>query len=601
MQIKAQELLKYFTDTFFLAIVEGKNIVRYSGKEYDETKFRTLNAAKCGIYFSVNGFGESRKMADCIKLNGVFGDLDIAKAGDGQTEDNREQKKEKLFNALKKLVCQPNFIITTRNGQQPIWLLEDLEVNDLNKENCRDICNGIIHWSKMFDCLADQVKDVSRILRLPGYFHQKEEPYLIKAIKLHDERFTLEDLYREFPYFSPKIILSEGNVQNDLTGISSLSIKDIAITALAEAGHPGAFFDRTDRIAFPEGVSGAFLGETRNFIGSTSHWCPHGNKITFVAKLLNLTNREAYQWIANKFNITSGKVITPVKPQKINEIIAKRLKQRELERHAPSTGYKFLDDIIVGLIPGHLYCLAAETNAGKTAFCLNITHNLLQNNRKVLYLALEPGETILDYLASIRTDKIFKALTDEDISEEYPNLEILGKKEISDIKTLQATLEKENRYDVIFIDHAGYFVRNTQGAALQEQSNLFKTLATIAEQSNTAIVAICHLRKPSGKSQRTMFDISGSAAIYQDSDEVLLLTRSRIDEEDFNSAFSNVGKLLILKSKSGTGANGSIVLYFSSQKAIIKAENIPMLIVSNGDEVEPESITKDNVEQITFV
>lgn len=602
MQIKAQELLKYFTDTYFLAIVEGKNIVKYSSKEYNEIKLRQLNSDKCGIYFSVNSFGNSRKMDDCIKLNAVFGDLDISKTGDGQSENIREQKKAKLCKALEKLVCKPNFIITTKNGQQPVWLLENIEVTPENKEYCRDICNGIIHWSKMFDCLADQVKDVSRVLRIPGYFHQKEKPYFIKADKLHGEKYCIDDLNREFPYFSPKIILSEGSVQNELPDFSNLDIKDIAIAALAEAGKPGAYFDRTERITFPDGISGAFLGETGDFIGSTSHWCPHGNKITFVAKLLKISNSEAYKWIVDKFNIASGKVITPAKPQKISEIIAKRLKQREFERNAPSTGYKVLDDLIVGFIPGHLYCFTAETNAGKTALSLNFAYNLLQNNRRVLYLALEPGETVLDYLASIRLNKTFRELTDEDIKEEYPNLEILGKKEISDIKTLQATLQKENRYDVIFIDHAGYFVRNTQGAALQEHANLFKTLATIAEMNSTAIVAICHLRKPNSKTQqRTMFDISGPAGIYQDSDEILLLTRSRTDDQDVNSDFTTVGKLLILKSKSGTGANGSVILYFTHQKAIIQAENIPMLRISKDDEAEPETINEDNISEVNLV
>jgi replicative DNA helicase len=249
------------------------------------------------------------------------------------------------------------------------------------------------------------------------------------------------------------------------------------------------------------------------------------------------------------------------------DIVNKRKEQRANEKAAPSTGYLTLDRLVKGFIPGHLYCLSAETNAGKTALACNFTHRMLGQGARVLYLALEPEEKVIDYLASVRLDKRFDDITDEDLSME-DTLTVLTSDDVNSLETLKKTLTSADHYDLIIIDHISYFIRSLLNTN-QEQSNTIKALAHIAQENQCAILMIAHLRKPqSGKEKnRSYFDISGSAAFYQDSDEVFMLYRDRMDMNDSNSAFCNIGKLIVAKTKSGS--NGATALYFSNNKSKI--------------------------------
>lgn len=53
------------------------------------------------------------------------------------------------------------------------------------------------------------------------------------------------------------------------------------------------------------------------------------------------------------------------------------------------TGFRHLDSIIGGLIPGQTYLLFADTNVGKSVFCVNILVNLAKNGIKCTYFDLE--------------------------------------------------------------------------------------------------------------------------------------------------------------------------------------------------------------------
>jgi len=53
------------------------------------------------------------------------------------------------------------------------------------------------------------------------------------------------------------------------------------------------------------------------------------------------------------------------------------------------TGYPGIDCRIGGLEPGHLTVIAGQTSMGKTAFALNVTHNIIRQNKTVLFFSLE--------------------------------------------------------------------------------------------------------------------------------------------------------------------------------------------------------------------
>ncbi len=253
-------------------------------------------------------------------------------------------------------------------------------------------------------------------------------------------------------------------------------------------------------------------------------------------------------------------------PRSLAEVAKHRLEEREIEKDAPSTGYPELDVLVKGFLPGHLYTLTGDTNTGKTALACNFAERISQQGKKVLYFALEPENTIVEYLASIRLDKPFIKLTDEDIQEDAGNIHVYGKAEVSTLsEMLKVIRESETKYDLIIVDHLGYFTRELKNLS-NEQSNTLKEIVGLAKEQKTAIMAIATLKKPDTRSREwipTMNDISGTGAFKYDSTDVFILVRPN----ELDGSAGRFGSLFVPKSKSGT--SGVVSLQFGVSHANI--------------------------------
>lgn len=279
-------------------------------------------------------------------------------------------------------------------------------------------------------------------------------------------------------------------------------------------------------------------------------------------------------------------------PRTLKQVAEERYWERELEKDAPSTGYPDLDKIIKGFVPGHLYSLTGVTNVGKTSISCNFAVRVAKQNKKVLYLALEPENTVADYIASIRTGKRFDEITQEDLETDDGNIHIFGKEEIDNLQDLVTVIDNSERYDLIIVDHIGYFIRS-QTNWIQEQSNAIKQLKALAVRKQCAIVIIAHLRKRSGSSNKAYIpnaeDIAGSGAFMQDSTEVMIITRD-LAEVDGNE-YRDTGRLFVVKTKSGP--NGNILLRFTPYIANIQSLGE---VIDRKNEVEKE---KSGFEKLT--
>jgi archaellum biogenesis ATPase FlaH len=259
-----------------------------------------------------------------------------------------------------------------------------------------------------------------------------------------------------------------------------------------------------------------------------------------------------------------------IEPRSIAQVAVSRMEEKELEKKAPSTGYPELDKLIRGFVPGHLYTMTGDTNVGKSSIAANFAIRVSQQKHHVLYYALEPENTIVDYMASVRCDKRFDELTESDVSTDDSFVHIYGKQEISTLQDLLVSIRESSvTYGLVIIDHIGYFIHNTTGGVLQEQSNTVKELAWLAKEKRIAIMLIAHLRKRGmGKKKDatpTADDISGSASFKQDSTEVMIVVRPSDEADAEGTKLSDVGKMYVTKTK--TGPNGSFPLLFSSSSA----------------------------------
>jgi archaellum biogenesis ATPase FlaH len=264
-----------------------------------------------------------------------------------------------------------------------------------------------------------------------------------------------------------------------------------------------------------------------------------------------------------------------VAPRSLNELAKQRVENRKLEAVAPSTGWPELDNLIKGFVPGHLYTFTGDTNVGKTTIACNWAEAVRKQQKRTLYIALEPDVDVIEYLASVRLKKRFDEVTDDELFLEDEYVRVLLQDDISKVQDLIRVLENiKERYDLIIIDHIGYFVQSERDW-IQQQANILKQLKHLGKKHMSAVVCIAHLRKPSNakKNQNwvpTQDDISGSAAFKQDSTEVMIAYRPTKPADQFSITFSDEGYLLVTKTK--TGPNGSFPLIFAEKSAKVWSE-----------------------------
>jgi KaiC/GvpD/RAD55 family RecA-like ATPase len=536
------EFLKNFKDPVFQVFADKKDIRSFAKiyETFDIAEFSKLNNEGYGIYFTPNGFKGGRKLENLTSLNAIYADLDLAK--EGQVGDIRTQKAN-LLKALRSHV-PPNFVIDTKNGFQPIWFIEaTIDQTELYVK----VIKGIIEWSKQFGCAGDAVYDVTRVLRLPNFYHQKSDPYLCRAIALTDPElaYSLEDLEKFFPYSepeakaeSPKKDFTQSRPSPILDAINAIDFETLIIAAFGHIGRT-ADFDAHGRLILDSRLTGTFKGRLGgDFLASTSHEPFTGNRVTAVADILGVSNKEAMKWIRETFNLDqSMKREMLSKAEEVKPVF-----EEPVEAYMPYTwGTEGLDAMLWSIKPHEFGILTGETSGGKSAFALFLAKQNAKICHKILYINLEmkseeflarearkyANVTIKEY----RTNKIPKRkreLMAEKIKEftDLENLEIIGFSDETN-KTIELVFAKieEKKPTLVIIDNLDKLdisdgIRDKWANA----DHVSNKLVFFTNSHNIPVVLIHHYAKSKGSS-RGIESLRGSAKLGHDADWVMLLER----------------------------------------------------------------------------
>jgi len=133
---------------------------------------KTLNRRGAGIYFMVNegnGFGRSTECVTGIRF--YFADLDGTPL-------------------LEEYPLEPSAIISTSPGRYHLyWRLDHAPKESFTH-----------YQTKLADLLGSchKVIDLPRVLRVPGYFHMKQDPVKVEILSLNDNRYTHDEFVDTF-------------------------------------------------------------------------------------------------------------------------------------------------------------------------------------------------------------------------------------------------------------------------------------------------------------------------------------------------------------------------------------------------------------------
>lgn len=268
-------------------------------------------------------------------------------------------------------------------------------------------------------------------------------------------------------------------------------------------------------------------------------------------------------------------------------------KDKQKLRGVP-TGFKDLDNMLAGFQPSDLIILAARPSMGKSAFALNLAHNIaVQSAQPVLVFSLEMSkEQLVDRLLSMESGVDAWALrtgnlTDNDFEKIGHAMGTLSEAPIfiddtpgitvSDLRTKARREAHRRPLGLIIVDYlqlmSGGSRYGTEGNRVQEISEISRGLKGIARELNVPVLALSQLsRSVENRSPQIpqLADLRESGSIEQDADVVAFIYR----EEYYNPETDRKKLADILIKKHRNGPTGGVELRFESDKQLFRSVDV---------------------------
>jgi len=257
------------------------------------------------------------------------------------------------------------------------------------------------------------------------------------------------------------------------------------------------------------------------------------------------------------------------------------------------TGFRELDALMGGFLPGELVVIGGRPGMGKTRFCINLTINLL-NQYPVLYLTLGLTVNLLEMnILSAITETGIQQLLRAGLNPEGKEkakewlqqhregrLRIAGEGNLPVNVVTPYLMEEIDRHRtrVVVVDYLQLIsdIRYSENRE-QEIGHIIRELKSVAVEKKICMVVVSQLsrapEKRCGTARPIMSDLRDSGAVEQEADKVLLLWRPEYYSIDLDSEGNDLCCLMeVIVAKNNTGLPGSI--WLKRDKAFTRFTNI---------------------------
>lgn len=294
-----------------------------------------------------------------------------------------------------------------------------------------------------------------------------------------------------------------------------------------------------------------------------------------VDDLLETAESGIYKIIQQR---NGGNDFTPIKKVVLNVVdqIEAASKQKTRVTGIP-TGFIDLDNMLTGLHGSELILIAARPAMGKTAFVLNIAHNVavrkkipvavfsLEMSKEQLVTRMVAMDSLVDsqkiqtgQLVGDEWDKILESM--DAISNAPLFVDDNSAISIADLRSKCRKLKQNNNLGLIIIDYLQLMSTNKRVESRQQFiSDTSRALKVLARELDVPVIALSQLNRavdsrPDHKP--VLADLRESGAIEQDSDVVMFIYR----DDYYNPDTDKKGIAEILIAKQRKGATGSVDL-----------------------------------------
>ena len=236
-----------------------------------------------------------------------------------------------------------------------------------------------------------------------------------------------------------------------------------------------------------------------------------------------------------------------------------------------STGFVDLDNMLTGLHGGELILVAARPAMGKTAFVLNIAHDLaVMHNVPCALFSLEMSKEQLvsrmiaiDAMVDSKNMKLGN-LSDDDWDKVIESTEAIARSPlyiddnsaitISDLRSKCRKLKQNHNIGIIILDYLQLMSSSRQVESRQQFiAEVSRALKNIARELNVPIIALSQLSRavdsrPDHKP--VLSDLRESGSIEQDADVVMFIYRDEYYNPETTTK-PQTAEIIIAKQRSG--------------------------------------------------
>jgi replicative DNA helicase len=260
---------------------------------------------------------------------------------------------------------------------------------------------------------------------------------------------------------------------------------------------------------------------------------------------------------------------------KLNSCLKQNLKDLEDTSRKPgeisglTTGYKKLDELVLGMQPGQLIILAARPAMGKTSLALNLALNSCEATGlpvAVFSLEMTASELSMKLLtgkAKVDSRRIKrKEFLDTDLRsiassvKTLNNLPILindnGSISLHDIQSYCRKIKSEQGLGLVVIDYLQLMSGNSHVQREQQIAEISRGLKNLAKELGCPILCLSQLNRgvEARPNKRPLVsDLRESGSIEQDADIVMLVYRDEIYNE--NSKEKGIAEIIVGKNRGG--------------------------------------------------
>jgi len=523
-----------------------------------------LNKVGAGVFFTPNQYpGGSRQAKDCKGVNAWYMEID-------------DIPKPEQIQRIKAAPIAPSVIVETGKSYHCYWMAENGTI-----ENFKKIAKGLVAH---FDS-DPAVADIARILRVPGYKHNKKEPVDVKLISINAATQTEQDMMEAYPYtekvYKPKKqkFMAGDDIWDVMTNWDNVAMLDKLSGDSIVNGEHFTFKPRGGSGGFHIHVNGAPANAWIDGDGSIGGpcaptWVQWLNNSTYynVSKsdILKWTKENCQGFLPAKFfpekkNKLREERIAEITPKTTNNSVfqswggVKDRVIRELLTLDPESLCKYhikaVDNHMGAIFPSELIVVGADEGLGKSDFCLQIVKKNARHGKKVLYYQLEMSEeepAYRDVYSELNkrlgeftispVDFRMNRFTDpqkqivEEVLEEQDSMNenvLLYTGAVLDFDGFIKSLEEglASNPDMIVIDHLHYFSMEGNENMSSQIGNIMRSLKRITKEHKVPIIVVSHFRKRDVTKEPTSADLFGSSNIAKEANTVFFITRDREDND----------------------------------------------------------------------